>query len=465
MTVAHSIVEMVDTTWLKQAYFSDPARRLHLAQGEVLLQPNELNDRLYLILEGEIAGYIESDEGEPFEIFRSTAGMFVGVYSYFSDTHRSYATVQAEADSVLAYVDRNQPSIEDALGRSFAEHFLPVMVNEVYMRQLAAQRMSIANQMAMRQLYQSEKMATLGQLAAGLAHELNNAIGVIQRKSEWLSERMIEYFRAKDTKNMFPFLEEGFRRGQWLSSSEIRERKKELEKTFGLDPVTAKKLARTGLSDDQIRPHIDKLAVHVERITYYLETGIALHDIKLATNHAAHVVRSVKELGAANREIMVEVDLNHTLHEALSLVKKMMSGIETHVELGDIPMVKGNPGDFVQVWVNLIKNASESLVNSQTPGASITLRSLREGDEIAISVIDNGPGIPPEIRERIFQPNVTTKVQGLSFGLGLGLSIVQKLVEGYGGQIRVDSHPGHTAFVVSLPIEDPLMHLSHTPPL
>lgn len=456
MPEPYTVAERVDISWLTEAYFSDPTKRLTLAKGDILLRPQEVNERLFLIVAGTLVGYIQDETGEPFEIFRSSAGTFVGVYSYFSKKHRSYSTVVAEEACTLAYIDKDQPTVRDEQGRTFAEHFLPVIVNEIYKRQLLAQRITLANQMAMKQLFRAEKMATLGQLAAGLAHELNNAIGVIQRKTEWLADRVSEYLKEKDTRNMYPFFEKGFRKGNWLSSLEIRQRKRELERRYGLDPALAKKLAKIGLSMEEMKAFAGLSPGQIQRINYYFETGIAMHDIQLAANHAAHVVRSVKELGAANRELFAEIDLNHTLHEALSLAKKYLSGVDVRLDLTELPLLRGNPGDFVQIWLNIIKNAAESMALDQEQASTLLIHTEVLPHKVSVEIVDNGPGIPPEIQSRIFQPNVTTKVQGLSFGLGLGLSIVQRLVESYGGHINVNSRPGRTAFCITLPYEQSL---------
>ncbi|RMG62309.1 MAG: GHKL domain-containing protein [Bacteroidetes bacterium] len=453
MAEQNTVASCVDITWLREAYFSDPDKQIRLEKGEVLLRPEGLNERLYLILEGTLVGYIQDDAGEPFEIFRSSEGTFVGVYSYFSKKHRSYSTVVAEAPCLLAYIDKDQPTFPDEQGRTFAEHFLPVIVHEIYTRQLLTQRVSLANQRALKHLLRAEKMATLGQLAAGLAHELNNAIGVIQRKTEWLADRLNEYLKEKDTRNMYPFFDKGFRKGNWLSSLEIRKRKRELERRYGMDPILAKKLAKIGLSEEEMKPLASLSPGQIQRINYYFETGIAMHDIQLAANHAAHVVRSVKELGAANRELFAEVDLNQTLHEALSLAKKYLSGVDVRMELGELPPLQGNPGDFVQVFLNIIKNAGESMAQDSSRASRLILQSAIQEHQILVEIIDNGPGIPPDIKDRIFQPNVSTKVQGLSFGLGLGLSIVQRLVESYGGHISVASRPGRTAFSITFPFD------------
>jgi len=443
----------VDVDWLKKAYFSDPERHIHLKKGDILLRPQEYNHRLYLILEGTLIGYLEDEDKERFELFRSTKDNFVGTYSYFSKYHQSYSTVEAEEDTTLAYIGPNHPVVKDEDGRSFAEHFLPVVVNEIYMRQLLARRMNIQNQSALKKLYQVEKMASLGRMAAGLAHELNNAIGVIQRNTEWLTKRSLDYIQHTANPSMFSFFEKGLKEGQTLSTIQIRKQKRNLEKKYGLKTTAAKKLATAGLTEKSLKPFADELEKHAERIHYFYETGLALHDMLIAANHASRVVQSVKELGASsNPQIMRETDINKTLREAISLLKHRLEKIQVDLELNELTPIMSNPGELVQIWVNLIKNAAESMNNDPDTNGVLKIKSRKKGGKIIIKISDNGPGIPSDLLPIVFQPNITTKVQGLSFGLGLGLPIVERLVEKYGGVIDVKSSKGNTTFTIEIPL-------------
>jgi C4-dicarboxylate-specific signal transduction histidine kinase len=313
--------------------------------------------------------------------------------------------------------------------------------------------MNIQNQSALKKLYQVEKMASLGRMAAGLAHELNNAIGVIQRNTEWLSERSLDYIQHTANPSMFNFFEKGLKEGQTLSTIEIRKQKRELEKKYVLTTTADKKLATAGLSEKSLKPFADELEKHAERIHYFFETGLALHDMMIAANHASRVVQSVKELGASsNPQIMRETDINKTLREAVSLLKRRLEKIKVDLQLKELTPIMSNPGELVQIWVNLIKNAAESMNNDPTVNGVLKIRSQERGKKIIIKISDNGPGIPPDLLPIVFQPNITTKVQGLSFGLGLGLPIVERLVEKYGGIIDVKSTKGNTTFTIEIPL-------------
>lgn len=435
--------------WLTDHYFSNPERSIRLRAGDKLLRPGDYNRRLFLVRSGELQGYIESPEGQPFEVFRSGPDKLVGAYSFFSTHHQSYSTVQAVQPTEVRYIEARD--LSEAGYAEFAVHMLPAVVEEIYQRQLDALKLQRDRNEAMERLHQAEKMAALGQMAAGLAHELNNAIGVIQRCGNWLADRLREYLAEKDRHQMMPFFEQGLERGQSLSSREVRERRRKLESRLDISPRTARALARIGLGEKDLSSFAGNLEPYAARINYYYEMGLNLHDLLLAAEHAGQTVQSVRELGAAGRIQLEEVQLNDTLARALELLNRELEPIAVELDLGELPPILGNTNDWVQVWINLLKNAVEAMESAGTQHPSIHLRSCRKGRDLEVSVQDNGPGIPQALQSKVFQPNVTTKKKGLEFGLGLGLSIVNRIVDNYGGRIDLESRPGSTIFTITIP--------------
>ncbi len=435
--------------WLKEHYFSDPDQQIELGKGDFLLVPGQKNYRLFLILEGRLKGYIENEEGEVFEIFRSGPNKLVAAYSFFSENHESYSSVRALEPAKVAFIRGENLKDRDYL--EFAKHLLPAVVEEIYNRQLEAQRMSIHAQEVSFKLHEAEKLAMLGQMAAGLAHELNNAVGVIQRTSQFLMDRISEVLQEKDSHNRARFFQKALDEGQALSSSEIRKRRRELESRYDLKPGLYRQLAKIGVTNEQIEEYGDDLEFHTNRIIYYFETGLALHDLLLASNNAAATVASVRELGASGRIELSETDLNQTIKAALTLLVDKLEGIELELNLGDIPAILASDNDWIEVWSNLVKNACEAIHAHKVAQPQISIISQLINTEIEVQIRDNGPGVPEELMEKIFQPNVTTKKQGLTFGLGLGLSIVKRIVQNYNGSIRLESEPGKTVFYVLIP--------------
>jgi len=444
--------EPTHADWLRERFFSDPLRCISLAAGEQLLQPGQYNSRLYMVVEGLLVGSIHNKEGHRYEIFRSGPGKLVGAYSFFSAKHTSYSTVVAEVPSRVAFVDRQTFQAEADDYEAFNEHVLSAVVEEIYERQLQAHELTIQREEAMQQLASMEKLAVLGQMAAGLAHELNNAIGVIHTSAGWLSECLRAFVQEKDTQGMFPFFETGLEAGITLSSAEVRARTRALESRYRLPQPQAKILAKTGISDEKLDRLGSALPEYVEPISNYFELGRTLNDMLHASGHAARVVASVQQLGTATRIQPQPVNLNNTIQSALALLKNMAGQVQLDLRLGALPELAANPSDWVQVWVNLIKNALEALATAQTPKPRLQIHSEEKDGSMEVTIEDNGPGIAEELLPHVFQPNVTTKVEGLTFGLGVGLSIVQKIVESYQGRIYVVSQPGKTVFTVKIPL-------------
>lgn len=443
----------MDLAWvdhLKEKYFCDTQKVVKLKPGEYLLKQNQENKRLFLVLEGAVAGYLSSDTGSKQEVFKSEENMFVGVHSFFSKSFSAYADVIALEDSKLAFI--HSDNVEESPGFTIQD-FVPVIVHELSARQIFTKDVMFEKEAAMKKLFQSEKLATLGQMAAGLAHELNNAIGVLNGNSQWIAEEIYNYFKETEIQTVFANFEKGFNRGQHLSSNVVREKRKNLEKKYNVSSGTAKKLARIGLAEKNISyfHEMEDFEQTIDRIYYFWEMGVALHDMRVASHHAVHVLNSIKQLSVADQE-RHEVHPEDTIREALTLLKKLLTEIDVQYDEKKLPAIHANKGELVQIWVNIIKNACESMVNARIEHPVLKINTGHEKKNIWIEITDNGPGIPEEAQKKIFRPNFTTKKGGLSFGLGLGLSIVQRLVDSYNGKIQVKSKKGETTFKIILPV-------------
>ncbi len=440
--------------WLKEHCFNDAERRIRLERGHRLLRPGQSNQRLFMVLEGCLVGTIEHAGGNRFEIFRAGPDALVGAFSFFSEKHQSYSQVAAEEPTEVAYIDQRSFDRPDLDYGEFARRILPVVVDEIYSRQLLAHRISIEKQEALRRLLRAEKLATLGQMAAGLAHELNNALGVIQKKTYWLIDLIAAYFEREGTGQMYPLFQQGLKKGQDLSTAEVRRLRRQLEDAFHLKAAEARDWARMGLSPKAVRElGIDLQGEASERMKTSFEAGMALHDLALAADHVVNVIQSVHDLGVVHRSHPRPLDLNATIKEAFALLRELTEQVDVQLALEELPTLIGNSGDWVQVWVNLLKNGCEAMLNAHTENPRIKVSSQGDNRRIVVRITDNGPGIPDDLQSKIFQPNFTTKKGGMTFGLGLGLTIVQRIVESYNGTIRVESQPGRTCFTVEIDVQ------------
>ncbi|MBD1388938.1 cyclic nucleotide-binding domain-containing protein [Neiella sp. HB171785] len=437
---------------IKQVYFGRADRHFTLKKGKTLLEQGEFNDKLYLILEGTIVGY-QSIDGEPVEIFRSGPDMFIGLQSFFGRSHRSYSKVVAETECSMAYIELSTPAEDEYQYGSLIEQFNPVIVNALITRQLRSSHAALERQRTQKRLLQAEKMSTLGQLSAGLAHELNNSIGVLARKSEYISEFVADILNEREPKK-FAFFKNGLDEGQRLNSLEVRQRTREFARKLNINKETAKLLAKMASSMDDASVLDKNVIKNLESVAQFWQLGVDFHDMQVAAKHATGIVKSVKILGGGSFERGEGVCVIDSIEQALSLLKSNLRAVQLDAQLRELPTIYGNLTELIQIWVNIIKNACDAMEQAATPSPSLRISTRLLPDAVKVKITDTGPGIPEKLQDKIFQPNFTTKKNGLQFGLGLGLSIVMRLVDSYNGRIVLNSVPGKTTFSVTLPIRE-----------
>ncbi len=437
---------------LVATYFSDPAKRLKLEKGDVLLEEGAVNDRLYLVLQGSFIANNENIEDEQQQLFLATKDMFIGVISFFSRSSICVATIVAKEDCEVAFIDHNQRNKAEKEGLSLIEQFMPVVVFDLFQRQQREQQIIFEKEHTLEKLYQAKKLASLGQMAAGIAHELNNAIAVVSRNASWLNEHVGEMF-LQENEEAIRFFQMGSETGQSLSSREIRVQAKALQNKYDLDEDAARKLAEINVPSTIKLPPLEQLNDFINRSHRYWELGASFHDLNIAAKHASHVVGSVKALAAGSSGIHNgHVSIQESIDEALTLLSSPLRTISVRLKIRELPDILANKGELVQVWTNLIKNAIDSLKQSGTESPEVYISAKPRATYVSIRFQDNGPGIAKEEQGKIFQPNFTTKEKGLDFGLGLGLTICERIIGNYGGEISVKSRPGKTVFKIKLPL-------------
>jgi len=323
---------------------------------------------------------------------------------------------------------------------------------------------------------QNEKMVALGKLSAGLAHELNNPAAAIVRDSVSLRDHLKlqpHAFKGVISIRMEPeqvdaINDELFRvlldkDRPVLSLRQKNEREDELTNWLDEHNVDNSYEIAERLVDfnfcsfdlERMGEHIpDKYLSQIFKwICSVLETERMVEDIQESARRIADLVSSVKtythmDRGNDKQYADIHIGIRNTL---TMLGYKLKKGNVALVEEFDhtLPPVKALIGELNQVWTNLIDNALDAM--EPTSKGTLTIRTLKDREFVQVSIIDNGPGIPEDIKSRIFDPFFTTKELGK--GTGLGLEVVQRIVQQHNGSIKVKSETGHTEFVVCFPID------------
>ncbi len=317
-------------------------------------------------------------------------------------------------------------------------------------------------------LVHSEKMAALGQLIAGVAHEINTPIGAIKSSGRNITEslgsallnlpNLLEALDDEHRRCFSTLIARASRPRTLLSTREERAVVREL--TTRLEALGFEQARhRAGLlvqlqaheDLDEVLPLLRHPASELVLETAYGMATITTNaeNINTAVDRVAKIIFALKSFSRSGGESMwIESDLRDGLETVLTIYQNQIKhGTELLRDYQDLPPVRCLPDELNQVWTNLVHNALQAMQHKGK--LSIGLR--REGDWAVVSVGDSGCGIPEAIRERIFDAFFTTKPAGE--GTGLGLDIVRKIVEKHGGRIAVDSEVGRgTTFTVTLPI-------------
>jgi signal transduction histidine kinase len=433
--------------------------RIELPAGSLLFSEGDPGDRAYVVLEGQIEVVKATMGGEVLLAVQSEG--VVGEMALLEDAPRN-ASVRARTDVLLLAIAKAR--LDELLDSSpsASRAFFEVMLDRWRDTQASLQ--------------QSERMAQLGTLTAGLAHELNNPAAAVNRSAGQLAEAMARYDEALravalglgaegsaiiddllatiDRREGGPRLS-AVQRADLEDDVEAWLANREVDRSWELAPG----LVDAGMSVDDLsaladRVDIAQLGSLVGLITAAQEQLALVHQIEEGTRRMSAIVKALKSYAYLDQAPVQNIDVTAGLDDTLTLLEHKAEGIEIIREYAvDLPRIEALGGELNQVWTNLIDNAIYAMTDSGT-GGRLIVRTAPVDSGVAVEVEDNGPGIPAEIHERIFDSFFTTKPPGA--GTGLGLDISRNIViHHHAGNLTVDSHPGRTVFRVELPLRLP----------
>ena len=441
-----------DMEWLSQH-----AEMVSIEAGANLIEEGQPGDSAYVVLDGEFE-IIKRSNRQDIVIAVRESGQVFGEMALIEHSPRT-ATVRA----------LRQSSVVKIGGDVFRQLLAQSPSASLSILETVSQRLR-QNEALLRQ---NEKMAALGTLAAGLAHELNNPAAAVRRTADQLRVALDNWTSATADLTRLSLSE-----GQMQLIDGLKARIASSQGVVEIDALDrndreyeiqtwleehglpdAWQLAPALVSGGWTLPSLSKVAEDfsspaLASVIRWLATGLLVYslldELDLGATRVSEIVKAVKAYSYLDQGPVQEIDVHEGLENTLVILRSKLAGIQIIREYApDLPRIEAYGSELNQVWTNILDNAAFALDGH----GSIQLRTRSADEKVTVEIEDDGPGIPAEIQQRIFEPFFTTKPPGV--GTGLGLHIAYTIINNHYGRLQVTSRPGSTCFEVTLPIHLP----------
>ncbi len=437
------------------AWFLSEVQELRLQAGETYLRQGDPADSMFVVLEGQLQA--RGELGGETIIVSNKPGDVTGVLP-FSRMKQATVTGRAVTESRLL---------------RFPASLFPELVQK--MPELTKRLVGVMSDRireVTRIEQQRDRLASLGKLSAGLAHELNNPASAAKRATSQLRtilRRIKDASHELGRRELTPaqkseiekletsFTEQDGPPPDTLTIADLEDQIDSLLRSHGQNDLwqLAAALARRGIKPAVLESLFATLEAGTARaalvrIAASVEVANLLNEIESSTSRISDLVRAIKEYTYMDQGPVQNVDIVKSLETTLTILNhKLKHGVAVQRDYQRVPFLVNSFGsELNQVWTNLIDNAIDAMGGK----GELRVRTYREDTCVVVEIGDNGPGISPGVKPHIFEPFFTTK--GVGEGTGLGLDTVQRIVKKHRGNIQVNSKPGDTRFQVWLPLAE-----------
>ena len=436
-------------------WFLSQSKEVALKAGEVYARQGDPPDAMFVLLEGQFEW--RGDFNGETVVFHGNVGDVTGALPFSRMTQLRVTGRAVTGGRILNFPSALFPELIQKMPE-LVKRLVGVMTDRV--------------REATRLEQQRDRLAGLGKLSAGLAHELNNPAAAAKRATAQLRETLHRIKEASvqlGRRELTPTqraeiekLESSFTQNDSpppdaLTISDLEDQIDSLLRSHGQTDLwqLSAELAQRGIKPAALASLFDSLdagtaRAALVRIAASVEIASLLNEIEHSTSRISDLVRAIKEYTYMDQSPVQNVDIVKSLETTLTMLNhKLKKGVNVQRNYQPIPFLVDSFGsELNQVWTNLIDNA----IDAMSGQGELRVHTYRDNGCVVVEIGDNGPGIPEAIRSHIFEPFFTTK--GVGEGTGLGLDTVQRIVRKHKGNIQVNSTPGDTRFTVSLPLAE-----------